>query len=104
MRPADRAARAAQLPAIQRFRQERPSAPLIVTLTGTDLYGDLQNSVEAICSLELASKIVLLQALGVEAVPESARRKVRVIYHPPSAYHRLRGARRDGSRFAYCRT
>jgi putative glycosyltransferase (TIGR04348 family) len=67
-------------PAIQRFRQERPLAPLIVALTGTDLYGDLENSAEANCSLELASRIVVLQALGVEALPESARRKVRVIY------------------------
>ena len=67
-------------PAIQRFRQERPLAPLIVALTGTDLYGDLTNSAEAMFSLELASRIVVLQALGVEAVPESARRKVRVVY------------------------
>jgi putative glycosyltransferase (TIGR04348 family) len=67
-------------PAIQRFRQKRPRAPLIVALTGTDLYGDLENSPEAICSLELASRIVVLQELGAEAVPESARRKVRVIY------------------------
>src|SRR5215467_3999768 len=60
-------------PTIQRFRQQRPHDPLIVALTGTDLYGDLENSAEAKCSLELASRIVVLQALGVEAVPESAR-------------------------------
>jgi putative glycosyltransferase (TIGR04348 family) len=67
-------------PAIQRFRQERPRAPLIVALTGTDLYGDLENSAEAMCSLELASRIVVLQELGIEAAPESVREKVRVIY------------------------
>ena len=67
-------------PAIQRFRQERPHAPLIVALTGTDLYGDLQNSAEAICSLELATRIVVLQELATEALPESAQGKVRVIY------------------------
>lgn len=65
-------------PVIQRFRHERLLAPLIVALTGTDLYGDL--GAEAICSLELASRVVVLQALGVEALPESARRKARVIY------------------------
>jgi putative glycosyltransferase (TIGR04348 family) len=67
-------------PAIQRFRNERLLAPLIVALTGTDLYGDMENSAEAIFSLELASRIVVLQALGVEVLPESARRKVRIIY------------------------
>lgn len=67
-------------PAIQRFRHERPLSPLVVALTGTDLYGDLENSTEAIFSLEAASRIVVLQALGVEALLESARPKVRVIY------------------------
>ena len=67
-------------PAIQRFRQRYPLAPLVVALTGTDLYGGLENSPEATRSLELASRIVVLQALGVEVVPESVRPKVRVIY------------------------
>jgi putative glycosyltransferase (TIGR04348 family) len=67
-------------PAIQRFRQERPHAPLIVALTGTDLYSDLENNAEAKRSLELATRIVVLQGLAVEAVQESARGKVRVIY------------------------
>jgi putative glycosyltransferase (TIGR04348 family) len=67
-------------PSIQRFRQKYPLAPLIVALTGTDLYGDLATNGEAMRSLELASRIVVLQQLGVEVVPESARKKVRVIY------------------------
>ena len=87
-------------PAIQRFRQERPLAPLIVAMTGTDLYGDLENSEEAHCSLELASRIVVLQALGVEAVPENARRKVRVIYQ--SAKHAPTSPRREAGCFQVC--
>jgi len=87
-------------PAIQRFWQERPHAPLIVALTGTDLYGGLENSAEAICSLELASRIVVLQDLGVEAVPESARRKVRVIYQ--SAEQASPPPRREESCFQVC--
>jgi len=67
-------------PAIQRFHQERPRAPLIVALTGTDIYGDLENSAEGKRSLELASRIVVLQALAVGNVPIGARQKVRVIY------------------------
>jgi putative glycosyltransferase (TIGR04348 family) len=85
---------------IQRFRRERPLAPLIVALTGTDLYGDLEKSAEAKCSLELASRIVVLQALGVEAVPESARRKVRVIYQ--SAECASRSLQREADCFQVC--
>ncbi|HYL83380.1 MAG TPA: selenoneine biosynthesis selenosugar synthase SenB [Candidatus Angelobacter sp.] len=87
-------------PSIQRFRQSRPHAPLIVALTGTDLYRDLQNSAEAIGSLELASRIVVLQALGVDAVPEGARPKVRVIYQ--SAKRSSSPPRREESCFQVC--
>lgn len=67
-------------PTIQHFRQKRPLVPLVVALTGTDLYENLENSAEALCSLELASKIVVLQSLGIEVVPQRFRPKVRVIY------------------------
>lgn len=87
-------------PAIQRFRQKHPLAPLVVALTGTDLYGDVESSAEAICSLELASRIVVLQALAAEAVPESARRKVRVIYQ--SAERPSPSAQREESWFQVC--
>ena len=67
-------------PAMQRFRAAHPSAPLILALTGTDLYNDLENNAEAKRSLELATRVVVLQGLAVEAVQESERGKVRVIY------------------------
>jgi putative glycosyltransferase (TIGR04348 family) len=67
-------------PAMQRFREKHQRAPLILALTGTDVYGDLGKNVEAMRSLELATRLVVLQELAVEALPESARRKVRVIY------------------------
>jgi putative glycosyltransferase (TIGR04348 family) len=67
-------------PAMRRFREMHQRAPLILALTGTDVYGDLENGAEAMGSLELATRIVVLQELAVGAVPEGARRKVRVIY------------------------
>ena len=87
-------------PAIQRFHKERPQAPLIVALTGTDLYNDLGNIPEANCSLELASRIVVLQELGSEAVPESVRAKVRVIYQ--SAERPSPPPRREENWFQLC--
>jgi putative glycosyltransferase (TIGR04348 family) len=87
-------------PSIQRFRLERPLAPLIVALTGTDLYGDLERSEEASCSLDLASRIVVLQTLGIEAVPASARGKARVIYQ--SAELLAQSSQREESCFQVC--
>lgn len=67
-------------PSIERFRKTHPRIPLILALTGTDVYGDLEKGAEAKRSLELATRIVVLQELAVEALPEDAHGKVRVIY------------------------
>ncbi|GIX49059.1 MAG: hypothetical protein KatS3mg131_3270 [Candidatus Tectimicrobiota bacterium] len=77
--------------AIAHFRQRHPTAPLVVALTGTDLYGDLKHSAEAQHALELATRLVLLQPKGLEELPAHVRHKARVIYqsataprHPPA--------------------
>jgi putative glycosyltransferase (TIGR04348 family) len=67
-------------PSIERFREAHPRTPLILALTGTDVYGDLETDEEAKRSLEFATRIVVLQELAVAALPESARGKTRVIY------------------------
>src|SRR4051794_22304336 len=59
--------------AIVRFRAEHPDAPLVLCLTGTDLYGDIHTSSEAQQSLELATRLVLLQPLGAAEVPAQLR-------------------------------
>jgi putative glycosyltransferase (TIGR04348 family) len=79
---------------VARFRADHPDGPLVVTLTGTDLYGDIHTSTEARRSLELASRLVVLQPLGVEALPRPLRHKARVIYQSvPTPAFRVR--RRD---------
>lgn len=65
---------------IRRFREKRPQAPLVLALTGTDVYRDLNQGAEASRSLDMATKIVVLQELALEAIPESSRAKARVIY------------------------
>jgi putative glycosyltransferase (TIGR04348 family) len=65
---------------IERFHRLAPGRPLVVALTGTDLYADLGRSAQAQRSLELADRLVLLQPLGVEALPPAVQSKARVIY------------------------
>jgi putative glycosyltransferase (TIGR04348 family) len=68
------------LPSLERFRREQPGRPVIVALTGTDLYGDIRTSSEAQRSLELADRLVLLQPAGLEELALPARAKAWPIY------------------------
>ena len=65
---------------IRRYREERPQAPLVVTLTGTDLYGDIHTSDEARHSLEVADRIVVLHRLAYAELPPHLHARVRVIF------------------------
>ena len=67
-------------PSVRRFREAHPRLPLIVALTGTDLYGDLEKDPEIRRALELATRMVVLQDLAVAALPQGLQGKVRVIW------------------------
>jgi putative glycosyltransferase (TIGR04348 family) len=66
--------------AIARFHQTYPERPLLVALTGTDLYGDIRTSQDAQHALEFASYLILLQPKGIEELAPHLRPKARVIY------------------------
>lgn len=72
-------------PSIARYRERRPEAPLVVALAGTDLYQDLPSSPVARRSLELASRLTVLQPLGIEALPAEVRPKARAIFQSARA-------------------
>jgi len=55
-------------------------APLVVVLTGTDLYGDIAADASARRSLALADALIVLQDQGLLALPPAVRGKGRVIY------------------------
>ena len=67
-------------PSIQRFHQLYPERPLIVVLTGTDLYRDIRTHRNAQHSLDLATRIVALQKMAFAELSESLHQKTRVIY------------------------
>jgi putative glycosyltransferase (TIGR04348 family) len=54
--------------------------PLVVTLTGTDLYRDLPESAEARASLGLAHRVIVLQDAAPELLEPSIRAKTRIVY------------------------
>ena len=66
-------------PSIAAYRRRHPRAPVVVAVTGTDLYQDLRSSASARRALEMATRIVALQPMAIASLPARARRKVRVI-------------------------
>jgi len=65
---------------VVRFHREHPTLPVVVAATGTDVYSDVPDSGEARESFGIASRIVVLQPLAVEKLPEEARMRAKVIY------------------------
>lgn len=70
---------------IARFAQAYPDSPLVVVLTGTDLYRDIRDDASARRSLELASHLVVLQDEGPAELTDRQRARCRVIYQSAPA-------------------
>ncbi len=70
---------------IRRFRDRHPGKPLVVVLTGTDLYRDIHVDPDSRESLGLADRLVVLQRKGLDELAPGLRGKTRVIYQSASA-------------------
>ena len=64
--------------AIQAWRDAFSQRPLLVVLTGTDLYRDIAVDALAQRSLQLADRLVVLNELGLQALPNVLRAKASV--------------------------
>jgi putative glycosyltransferase (TIGR04348 family) len=63
-----------------RFKVAFPERPLVLALTGTDLYRDIRVDADARESMRIADRIVVLQEMGRKELTPALRRKTRVIY------------------------
>jgi putative glycosyltransferase (TIGR04348 family) len=79
--------------AVQLSRQQHPERPIIVALTGTDLYRDIHRDASAKRSLELADRLIVLHSGGADELPLRLRVKVQVV--PQSAQSPRRPPRRS---------
>lgn len=67
-------------PSVAAWANAHPDRPLVLALTGTDLYRDIAADASAQQSLALAHRLVVLQEQGPMALPEALRDKCRVVF------------------------
>lgn len=72
-------------PAILAWRAAHPTRPVVLVLTGTDLYRDIAQDAAAQRSLALADALVVLNELGLRSLPEAWRAKAHVVLQSCSA-------------------
>ena len=65
---------------IEHFKKAHPDHPVVLIMTGTDIYRDLKNSKKVIQSMEMADAIVILQPDAIQSLPKKFHHKVQVIY------------------------
>lgn len=85
---------------IKRFAIRWPERPLVVALTGTDLYGDIRNDVDAQESMNLATRLVVLQEEGLRELAPETRAKTRVVIQSAQAI--AQPAAKPAKRFVVC--
>lgn len=65
---------------IMEFRNQYPDKPIVLILTGTDIYRDIAVRSEVLLSMELANQLIVLQTSALDSIPSYLRHKASVIY------------------------
>lgn len=65
---------------LQAFRQDQPDRPILLILTGTDLYGDMQEDPASLAALCAATRLVVLQSAALEKLDPEQRSRARVVH------------------------
>lgn len=76
-------------PSVAAWRAVLPKRPLLLALTGTDLYRDIHTDASAQHSVALADALVVLNELGALQLPAEQRAKCQVILQSCSARRTL---------------
>ena len=71
--------------AMTAWRAAHPHRPLLLALTGTDLYRDIDTDAQARHSLAIADALVVLNELGAARLPQALRPKCHVVLQSCSA-------------------
>lgn len=66
------------------WAQANPGRPLVLALTGTDLYRDIHTDATAQRSLALAHRLIVLQDLAPRALPGEHRARCQVVFQSSS--------------------
>jgi putative glycosyltransferase (TIGR04348 family) len=85
----------------ERWRRARPEGPLIIALTGTDIYCDLHRSPAARRALAMATRIVTLQPRAIRELPRALRPRARAIFQSAASRRAPRRSSANGT-FQIC--
>jgi len=79
---------------VLRFAQAFPDRPIVLALTGTDLYRDVRTSAEARESLRLARRFIVLQPEALRELAPGLRRRAHVVIQSSATRLRHRPVKR----------
>jgi len=90
---------------VARFKQKYPHRPLVLAMTGTDLYRFIKTHPQpTLASIQTADELVTLHRLASKIIPEAAQHKVHVIHQSalPLTSEMIRSSEGPSETFDIC--